>query len=70
MDTIAFMRRDSRGIAVQLSLCEANGGVGGRGSFRGDEAEDRDRKRSSDCGGGGGGRFEHGEKDEEEGGKS
>ena len=71
MDTIAFIRRNSRGVAVQLSLRETNGSVSaGRGSFGSDGAEDRDGEGGSDCSGGRGGGFEHGEKDEEEGGKS
>ena len=69
MDTITFVRRNSRCVAIQLSLCESNGSVGGRGSFGGDGAEDRDGKGSGDGGGGWGGGFEHGERDEEEGGK-
>ena len=69
MDAIAFVRRNGGGVAIQLGLCESNGGIGRGGNFRGNGAEDGNGKRSGDGGGGRGGGFLHGEKDEEEGGK-
>ena len=60
MDTITFVRRDSDGIAIELSLSKANGGVGrwrGRGC---NGSQDRNREGSGDASGGVSGRFLHG----------